>query len=70
MRNVFLLACAAWMGFAANGASYDVRAFGAKGDGVAKDTAAIQKAVDACNAAGGGTVEVPPGVYLSGKITM
>ena len=41
----------------------NVRDFGAKGDGVTKDTAAIQRAVDA-----GGMVCFPPGVYLSGTL--
>lgn len=41
----------------------DVRDFGAYGDGVHDDTAAIQRAIDALPAAGG-TVMVPPGTYL------
>lgn len=41
---------------------------GAKGDGATLCTAAIQKAVDAAAAAGGGTVAFPKGVYLSGAI--
>lgn len=42
---------------------FNIRSFGAKGDGVMLDTAAIQKAIDA--AAGGGTVFLPAGRYLS-----
>jgi polygalacturonase len=47
---------------------YDVRAFGAKGDGKALDTAAINKTIDAAAAAGGGTVRFPAGTYLSVSI--
>lgn len=47
---------------------YTVRDFGAVGDGVTKDTAAIQAAIDAASSAGGGTVELPSGTYLSGSI--
>ncbi len=55
---------------AAPGASFNVRQFGAAGDGRAKDTAALQKALDACAAAGGGTVVVPAGVYLTGSVVL
>jgi polygalacturonase len=48
----------------------DVSAFGAKGDGVQLDTTAIQKAVDACAARGGGTVLFPSGTFLSGTIVL
>ena len=49
-------------------ADFNVRGFGAKGDGAAKDTAAIQRAVDAAHAAGGGRVTLPAGTYLSGTV--
>ena len=42
--------------FAAPSGNFDVRTFGAAGDGKALDTAAINKAIDAAAAAGGGTV--------------
>ncbi len=47
---------------------FDVRNHGALGDGSNKDTHAIQKAIDACHRAGGGTVLVPPGTYLTGTL--
>jgi hypothetical protein len=49
--------------------SCDVRDFGAKGDGVTKDTAAIQAAIDAC-ADKGGEVHLRQGTYLSGMIQL
>ena len=49
-------------------APFDVKNFGATGDGKTLDTAAINKAIEAANAAGGGTVEFPAGNYLSFSI--
>jgi polygalacturonase len=54
----------------AGGATFNVRAYGATGDGHVKDTAALQQALDACAAAGGGTVLVPRGTYLTGSIVL
>ncbi len=43
---------------------YDVRSFGARGDGKTIDTLALQKAIDAAADEGGGTVAFPAGSYL------
>jgi len=48
---------------------YNVRAFGAKGDGVADDLPAIQTAISALKSVGGGTVHFPNGTYrVTGEI--
>src|SRR5689334_10403693 len=47
---------------------YNIRDFGAKGDGTTIDTAAVQAAIDACNKDQGGTVLVPAGVFVIGTI--
>ncbi len=49
---------------------FNVRNYGAKGDGKTLDSPAINKAIDAAVAAGGGTVLLPGGTYLSGSIHM
>jgi len=51
-------------------ASCDPHAYGAKGDGISKDTAAIQKAIDVCAAKGGGTVSLSAGTYISAPIVL
>ncbi len=51
-------------------ALFNVRDYGALGDGAALDTAALQAAVDACGRAGGGTVYVPAGRYVTGSIVL
>jgi polygalacturonase len=52
------------------GRMYDVRAFGATGDGKTLDTDAINRTIAAAAEAGGGTVEFPPGTYLSFSIRL
>jgi polygalacturonase len=47
---------------------FDVRDFGATGDGKTLDSPAINRAIQAAAQAGGGTVFVPAGTYLSGSI--
>jgi polygalacturonase len=47
-----------------------VREHGARGDGVADDTAALQQAIDAAAAAGGGRVVLPAGRYVSRPLAL
>jgi polygalacturonase len=78
MKHLYVLAVAACLGLVLWGCTtssneayrFDVRAFGAVGDGTNNDTAAFQKALDAAKTAGGGMVFVPPGNYLIGSITL
>ncbi len=47
-------------------ATHDIRAYGAVADGKTVNTKALQAAIDACTAAGGGTVLVAGGKYVTG----
>lgn len=49
---------------------FNIKDHGAVGDGEAIETEAVQKTIDACHAAGGGTVRVPGGDYVIGTIIL
>lgn len=47
---------------------FDIRDYGALGDGITDSSFALSKAIEACSRAGGGRVTVPAGVYLTGAV--
>ena len=49
---------------------FDVKAYGATGDGKMLDSDAINRAIDAAGAVGGGTVRFSPGTYVSASIRL
>ena len=49
---------------------FNVKSYGALGDGKTFDTQAIQSAIDACTNAGGGRVVIGGGTYLTGTIVL
>ena len=51
-------------------ATIDVKSNGAKGDGRTPDREAIQGAIEAASAAGGGTVIFPAGTYVTGSMRL
>jgi polygalacturonase len=62
---ILLLLSIPWTAYAAS--AFNVRQYGAAGNGKTLDSPAIQRAIDAASVPGG-TVIVPPGTYLSGSI--
>ncbi len=52
------------------GRTFSITNYGAFGDGMMTNTVAIQTAIEAASGAGGGTVVVPEGIFLSGPIQM
>lgn len=56
--------------FTAKAADYNIVNYGAVNDTIQLSTAAVQKAIDACSAAGGGRVVVPTGNYKIGTIIL
>ena len=67
MRKLTVLLCFL-ASLAVQAMPLSVKECGAVGDGVTLDTKAIQAAIDSVAAQGGGVVEVPSGVYLTGSI--
>lgn len=55
---------------AASFRTYDIREYGAKGDGVTINTRSVQAAIDACASNHGGVVLVPAGRFLIGTIEL
>ena len=67
MRKLTVLLCFL-ASLAVQAMPLSVKECGAVGDGVTLDTKAIQAAIDSVAAQGGGVVEVPAGVYLTGSV--
>src|SRR4051812_30631002 len=73
VKRFLLISCAvaglvvagSGVAMSAPGGVYDVKDYGAKGNGSANDSGAIDKAITAANAAGGGTVRFTSGNYKS-----
>src|ERR1700710_2287186 len=65
LAGIFALLFSAVCQVSAQVPVYNVKQYGAIGDGQNLDTKAIDKAIDAANTAGGGTVYFPAGNYLS-----
>src|ERR1700760_694166 len=73
MRSIFLsvaLFCAFFSAALGQDGIFNVRNYGARGDGKTLDTKAIDKAVAACVKAGGGVVLVPAGTYVIGTVRL
>jgi polygalacturonase len=56
--------------FCLHATDFNIKDFGAAGDGVTMNTASIQKAIDECHKSGGGKVVFPAGKYLSGTVVL
>ncbi|MBL0740977.1 glycosyl hydrolase family 28 protein [Chryseolinea lacunae] len=50
--------------------TFNITAFGAKPDGITLNSKNIQSAIDSCHRAGGGTVVIPAGLWLTGPLTL
>ena len=69
-RLIALGALALAAGASLDAAVFDVTAYGAKGDGKTENREAINRAIQAAAAAGGGTVEFPAGTWVTGSLRL
>ena len=70
IRKMTILLFAGWMATMASASVYNVRDYGAVGDGKSLDHEAVNRAIEACVAGGGGQVYLPAGTYLCGSIRL
>lgn len=68
--SVFLFIISVGLVSASDKINFNVKNYGATGDGKTLDSPAINKAIEEAVKAGGGTVFLPAGIYLSGSIHM
>ncbi|MDE6693187.1 MAG: glycoside hydrolase [Muribaculaceae bacterium] len=70
MRHFLIIALLSLMTLPCMGRTFDITEFGAVSDTTRLSTAAIQNAIDACSADGGGMVLVPAGSYKTGSLML
>ena len=70
MKSLLLCLTAATLSAATPAALFNVRDYGATGDGHTLDMASLNRTIDACARSGGGTVYLPPGNYLTGTVEL
>jgi len=67
---IILLIGTSLYGSSASNREFNVRSFGALGNGITKDTKAIQRTIDECALRGGGSVILSGGTFLSGSLIL
>ena len=70
IKGILLILLSTLLATQAFSATFDIKQYGAAGDGKTLDTAAINKAIEAASKAGGGTVLFPAGTYASYSIRL
>lgn len=70
MKKLHLILVSVLISTFSQAMEYNVKDYGAKGDGKSIDSPAINKAIEAASAAGGGTVVFPAGEYLSYSVRL
>jgi polygalacturonase len=70
MKTILMLFLLILSSSLVKGKVFNIKDFGAKGDGKTINTSAIQKAINSCRDSGGGKVVLPEGVYISGTLQL